>query len=652
MRQLSKIGLLSLVLVAAVGAWAQAGGIYGQVIQPPPPTGTGGPAAFATVRVCPSTGLGVPCSPTSNLFSDTALSVPVPNPFTTDQFGNYSFYLLPGYYLVQIGATPTITYIYQATSVGIGTVTSIGLSLPASVFSVSGSPVTSSGTLTGTFISQSANQVFGNCTNSSAVPTFCSLTANMIPGTLNATTIDNLTIPATFTLNATLAAAVTVPTVSLSDNSNNAASTAWVKGQGYLAGSGSANQLVVWTGSTAVGSSVFTDTLVADSAAGATSNTSEKFFWQYRPSVCSNTSCKAADLELVWQAATNLPSATMWGAFAKAVISENTAGTQNLAAIHGVEAQGVNNGGTSGVLNVTEVAGVYAYGSTGGNAGTSSTTRQAALRAVTDNTGTGLTLPDNRAVDVLSGGSGVGDTITTDYGIYVRTPQTSSNLTTHYGIYVDDQTTGVSGAAVGVNIVKDVLKFGSVTFANLPTGSNAPNGSTIYCSDCNNACSAGSSTGKTCFRENSAWVGEVNNPLAPSIQIASLTTNTGTAIGASATTWITKAITMPASGGPFRVLVSYAMMFTATASGSATCWVEDGTNQFATNNALTNTAGGGNHSMGCAGASVSPQTYANGAAITFTGRGYTDSSGGITVASGANGSTQASYLSLAVLSSN
>jgi hypothetical protein len=45
---------------------------------------------------------------------------------------------------------------------GGGTVTSVGLSLPATIFAVSGSPVTGSGTLTGAYATgQTANQVFG-----------------------------------------------------------------------------------------------------------------------------------------------------------------------------------------------------------------------------------------------------------------------------------------------------------------------------------------------------------------------------------------------------------------------------------------------------------------------------------------------------------
>lgn len=69
---------------------------------------------------------------------------------------------------------------------GTGTVTSVGLSLP-SIFSVSGSPVTVSGTLTGTLTNQTANQVFASPNGTSGTPTFRSLVASDIP-TLNQNT--------------------------------------------------------------------------------------------------------------------------------------------------------------------------------------------------------------------------------------------------------------------------------------------------------------------------------------------------------------------------------------------------------------------------------------------------------------------------------
>jgi len=61
---------------------------------------------------------------------------------------------------------------------GGGSVTSVGLSLP-SIFSVSGSPVTTSGTLTGSLANQTANTIFaGPTSGGAAAPTFRALVAN------------------------------------------------------------------------------------------------------------------------------------------------------------------------------------------------------------------------------------------------------------------------------------------------------------------------------------------------------------------------------------------------------------------------------------------------------------------------------------------
>jgi hypothetical protein len=63
---------------------------------------------------------------------------------------------------------------------GGGGVSSVGLTLP-NVFSVSGSPVTASGTLAGSFISQSPNLVFAGPASGSGLPTFRSLVFSDLP---------------------------------------------------------------------------------------------------------------------------------------------------------------------------------------------------------------------------------------------------------------------------------------------------------------------------------------------------------------------------------------------------------------------------------------------------------------------------------------
>lgn len=82
-----------------------------------------------------------------------------------------------GYFLSMVGGVPT----WVAGGGGGGGVSSVGLSLP-NIFTVSGSPVTSSGTLTGTLATQTANMVFaGPTTGSAATPAFRALVNADIP---------------------------------------------------------------------------------------------------------------------------------------------------------------------------------------------------------------------------------------------------------------------------------------------------------------------------------------------------------------------------------------------------------------------------------------------------------------------------------------
>jgi hypothetical protein len=78
---------------------------------------------------------------------------------------------LPGSSSALIVATDgTISY----GASGGGGVSSVGLSLP-SIFTVTGSPVTTSGTLTATFASQSASQFLASPSGSSGAPTMRSI---------------------------------------------------------------------------------------------------------------------------------------------------------------------------------------------------------------------------------------------------------------------------------------------------------------------------------------------------------------------------------------------------------------------------------------------------------------------------------------------
>lgn len=82
---------------------------------------------------------------------------------------------------------------------GTGTVTSVALSMPAGVFGVTGSPVTTSGTFTVTLSSQSANLVLASPNGSSGAPSFRALTTTDISGLGTAATQNVVT--ATFNAN-------------------------------------------------------------------------------------------------------------------------------------------------------------------------------------------------------------------------------------------------------------------------------------------------------------------------------------------------------------------------------------------------------------------------------------------------------------------
>jgi hypothetical protein len=89
-----------------------------------------------------------------------------------------------------LGVDPVTWVIYSS---GQGTVTSVGLSLPAE-FSVANSPVTSSGTISASYANQIANTVFaGPSGGGAAIPTFRVLAAADIPTALSSHTFAGIT---------------------------------------------------------------------------------------------------------------------------------------------------------------------------------------------------------------------------------------------------------------------------------------------------------------------------------------------------------------------------------------------------------------------------------------------------------------------------
>ena len=112
---------------------------------------------------------------------------------------------------------------------------------------------------------------------------------------------------------------------------------------------------------------------------------------------------------------------------------------------------------------------------------------------------------------------------------------------------------------------------------------------------------------------------------------------------------ITKAVTMPTSGCPCRVLAQYSLNATFNVNGAVLdAWVSDGTNIMASSQMYGD---GSSRTPGIVGMEMSPTTYANGAAATFNL--YVSQSQANTVnAAPQQGSGTNSYLTLDVFPSN
>jgi len=127
-----------------------------------------------------------PPTPLASLFTDSTGGTPLANPVISDGNGNFFFYAAPGLYTLlyfdPFGRIATQIYPDQAiTTQGGGTVTSVGLTMPAE-FAVAGSPVTVSGNLAVTKAAQNINLVYaGPSSGPAAAPTFRALVASDLP---------------------------------------------------------------------------------------------------------------------------------------------------------------------------------------------------------------------------------------------------------------------------------------------------------------------------------------------------------------------------------------------------------------------------------------------------------------------------------------
>lgn len=141
-----------------------------------------------------------------------------------------------------------------ALSYGTGTVTSVALSLPA-IFSVSGSPVTTTGTLTGTLATQTANYIWaGPTTGAAAAPTFRAMVADDVPNSLiTYAKIQNMATARL--LGRTTVGSGVVEEISVGAGLTLTAGVLDTAGGTPLSGSGTDTYLTRWTGASTVGDS-------------------------------------------------------------------------------------------------------------------------------------------------------------------------------------------------------------------------------------------------------------------------------------------------------------------------------------------------------------------------------------------------------------
>jgi len=141
-----------------------------------------------------------------------------------------------------------------ALSYGTGTVTSVALSLPA-IFSVSGSPITGAGTLTGTLANQTANYLWaGPTTGAAAAPTFRAMVSDDIPASIvTYAKIQNMTTARL--LGRTTAGAGVVEEISVGSGLTLSGGVLDTAGGAGVTGSGTDTYLTRWTGASTVGDS-------------------------------------------------------------------------------------------------------------------------------------------------------------------------------------------------------------------------------------------------------------------------------------------------------------------------------------------------------------------------------------------------------------
>jgi hypothetical protein len=156
-------------------------------------------------------------NPGAYVSGGTIATSALPNPFFTDTLGNFFFYAASGVVTVQIydslnRITPLVLADQNVVAGGgAGSVTSVALTMPAE-FTVTGSPITLSGTFGVTKANEAQNSVFaGPSTGGAGTPTFRVLVAADLPaGTGTVTSVAHtLTVPASIMTAAVVGSPIT-----------------------------------------------------------------------------------------------------------------------------------------------------------------------------------------------------------------------------------------------------------------------------------------------------------------------------------------------------------------------------------------------------------------------------------------------------------